>query len=85
MFVYTCVIIYAEDKEGGLRLNGMMEFFREWSRMTVGLKEAEKGRLIDSIAYYAITDATTDLTGKEACLLPVFQNFVDEKRCERTV
>ena len=65
MFVYTCVIIYAEDKEGGLRLNGMMEFFREWSRMTVGLKEAEKGRLIDSIAYYAITDATTDLTGKK--------------------
>ena len=66
-------------------MNGMMEFFREWSRIACGLKEAEKGRLIDAIAYYAQTGATTELTGKEACLLPVFSNFVDEKRCERTV
>lgn len=67
-------------------MNSMMEFLSEWSRMTVGLKEAEKGRLIDAIAYYASTGAITELVGKEACLLPVFARFVDEKRyIERTV
>ena len=63
----------------------VMEFFREWNRITVGLKEAEKGRLIDAIACYAITDVLSDLTGKEACLLPVFCNLIDEKRKERAV
>ena len=63
----------------------VMEFFREWSRITVGLKEAEKGRLIDAIVCYATTGTESGLTGKEACLLPVFCNLLDEKRNERTV
>lgn len=56
------------------------EFFNEWIRMTVGLKEAEKGRLIDSIAYHATETAEIPLAGKEAVLLPVFSNLFKEKQ-----
>ena len=62
------------------------EFFNEWSRLTIALKDGEKARLIDAIASFAIDGKMTALTGKEACLLPVFCNLVNEKQSiERTV
>lgn len=63
----------------------IQEFFSEWIRMTVGLKEAEKGRLIDSIAYHATETAEIPLNGKEACLLPVFCNLINEKQNGKVV
>ena len=61
------------------------EFFNEWLRLTVALKEAEKGRLIDAIANFAILGKMTVLTGKENPIFPIFQNYLNEKQSERTV
>lgn len=60
-------------------------FFNEWLRLTVALKESEKGRLIDAIANFAINDETTVLTGKEASFLPIFQNYLNEKQNGKVV
>ena len=62
------------------------EFFNEWSRLTIALKDGEKSRLIDAISSFATTGKMTALVGKEACLLPVFCNLVTEKQSkERAV
>lgn len=61
------------------------EFFNEWLRLTVALKEGEKGRLIDAIANYAITGKTTSLVGNEATICPIFKNYLNEKQKESVV
>ena len=58
----------------------MNEFFKEWQRLTVALKEGEKGRLIDAVANYAINGEVTVLTGKEAPIFPIIQNYINEKQ-----
>lgn len=62
-----------------------MEFFNEWSRLTVALKESEKGRLIDAVADYITNGKMTELRGKEAPILPILVNCINENRNERTV
>ena len=61
------------------------EFFNEWLRLTVALKEAEKGRLIDAIANFAIDGKMTVLTGKENPIFPIFQNYLNEKQNRKAV
>ena len=63
------------------------EFFNEWSRLTVALKDSEKARLIDAISSFASDGKMTALIGKEACLLPVFCNLIttEKQSKERTV
>lgn len=62
------------------------EFFNEWLRLTVALKESEKGRLIDAIANFATFGKTTVMTGNETTIFPIFQNSLREKlKIERTV
>lgn len=56
------------------------EFFNEWQRLTVALKEGEKGRLIDAIVNYVILGKTTVLTGKENTIFPIFKNYFNEKQ-----
>ena len=61
------------------------EFFNEWQRLTVALKESEKGRLIDAIVNYAIFGKTTVLTGNEGTIFPIFQNLLKEKQNRKAV
>ena len=60
------------------------EFFNEWLRLTVALKESEKGRLIDAIADSVTNGKMPELRGKETPIFPVLVNYLNEKQKERT-
>ena len=50
----------------------------DWPEKTRALKDSEKGRLIDALAYYARgEDVTNLLTGNERFVFPMFQTDID--------
>ena len=59
-----------------------VKVYADWTRATAKLKDAEKGRLIDTMVVYATTgeDRSDALCGNEQYLFPVFQASIDRDR-----